>query len=177
MRCRKLYTACINKSLMQNKKGLLSVFIMFNTLVHSVIIQIAHINYGKNRQNQLIGIFLYSFCRAFHGASFEKRNSDFIIVLSRDMSEVSNVAKLLPHPLYDIETFSRANSNILKTTGHLHLSFSEDYIVIVPMSFWQLIRSFYLQLSKDYLRSSVTTNGRHLSTLNGTSTVICRCCL
>ena len=44
-----------------------------------------HFDYGKNHQNKSIGIDLYNFCRAFHGASFQNKNQVYIVYLSQKM--------------------------------------------------------------------------------------------
>jgi hypothetical protein len=52
------------------QKSLRNIFIMLGS---STIMWVIYIDYEKNRQNQLIGISLCSFCRAFYGASFEEK--------------------------------------------------------------------------------------------------------
>ena len=58
---------------------------MFSTLESSTIVWVVHIDYGQSRQNQSIGIYLYSFGRAFHGASFEKNPRFYHFLKSRYM--------------------------------------------------------------------------------------------
>ena len=51
----------------------------------SAVMELFHFKHGNNHRNKSIGICLYSFCRAFHGASFQEKNQGFLIYSSRDM--------------------------------------------------------------------------------------------
>ena len=55
------------------QKSLPNIFIMLNAVGQIIIMLLFHFEYGKNDQNKSIGICLYNFCRAFHGASFKRK--------------------------------------------------------------------------------------------------------
>ena len=71
------------------RKSLPNIFIM---LGHCTIVHVAHIEYGKHHETDLIWISVYSFCRAFYGGFFNE-----IILEGRDIREIKMSKKLLVH--------------------------------------------------------------------------------
>ena len=53
-----------------NQKSLLKIFNMMGSDIGMLVI---HFEYKKNHLGKQKGVQSYSFCRAFHGASFEKK--------------------------------------------------------------------------------------------------------
>ena len=97
MRHEKLYISCMNMALLPNKKRLPNIFIMLNTLGHFSTICGVHIEYGKQQENRLTEISVYSFYRAFHYASLNRTYGFYHVLLPRYMRNIKTVIEVLVH--------------------------------------------------------------------------------
>jgi len=69
-------------------KGLPNIFIVGNTMESSTITCFLFIlSMEKNYQKKLIGFCSYSFCRAFHSASFERKTKISSLVCAKIFSK------------------------------------------------------------------------------------------
>ena len=73
MHHRKLYTSCVNKSLLQNKNRFPNFFFMLNTLGSSTIMYVLHSEYGKTIRASQKGFLFAIFVQLFRAHLFKKK--------------------------------------------------------------------------------------------------------
>ncbi len=64
---------CKVKNFFPKQKFLFNIFMTLSKVRQNTFVWLLHFRYRRHHQNNSIGISSYNLCRAFHGASFEKK--------------------------------------------------------------------------------------------------------